>query len=656
MNKYIFSFCFFLIYFVTETYCQQNEKRDSIKYFNEDYSKYTLKPININSSSSDFSPIIINNNLIFVSGREYQYGVVYSNIDKDQLMDLYECEMIDSITFKTPVPFSRTINTNYNDGPACVNDKNNLIVYSSNTNKKPDKKNKSNKNNLQLFLSKKKSNEWSEPVCIKFCKSKFSYCHPYFSSDQKTLFFSSNMPGGFGEMDLYYSVYENNIWSTPVNLGSKINTKANEVFPFVSTNNILYFSYKDSLGFGGLDIYSFDLNDSLNTKKQLLEKPINSSYDDFGVFIDSTGKRGYLSSNRINENKDDIFYFSFKYPYFNNCSPFVKTSNCFTFFEESTLQGDDNGLEYEWSLGDGTKIKGLEAKHCFSKPGSYIIELNVIDKATDSVFYNQASYEFTVEDSEQLNISCPDTIALNTPVLIYSFKSKITNYSIDKYFWNFGDDLYSSGIAGYHKYSNKGEYYLSLGVLAKNDSTGNYKNFCVEKKVIVDDNFSENYKIVGNNDIASIYESVKKIENKRISNDTLLQNQNNHKNILKDILGKKPEYEELQRIITFDSEKYLVNQKYFSTLDSISKILKKEDSMFKLAIYSNTDTTANRNNSLELSVKRANAIKRYIVNKGAITSFIKINPLGEQIPFLEGDKRSELDFNNKVIIYLLKKK
>ena len=240
MNKHILSICFFLIYFATESFCQLHERKDSIKSFIEDYSKYILKPININSSSSDFSPVIINNNLIFVSGREYQYGVVYSNIDKDQLMDLYECEMIDSITFKTPVPLSKTINTNYNDGPACVNNKNNLIVFSSNTNNKPDKKNKSNKNNLQLFLSKKKSNEWSDPVGIKFCKSKFSYCHPYFSSDQKTLFFSSNMPGGYGEMDLYYSVYENNIWSTPVNLGSKINTKANEVFPFVSTNNILY--------------------------------------------------------------------------------------------------------------------------------------------------------------------------------------------------------------------------------------------------------------------------------------------------------------------------------------------------------------------------------------------------------------------------------
>lgn len=714
---------------MASSFCQVNENNDSIKDFKLDSSKFYVAPININSIKSDFCPTILDNHIIFVSGRDFQYGVVYTNNNKEELLDLYESEKIDSLTFKQPKPLAKTINSKFNDGPACFNKQNTLMIFTSNSKIKPEKKiDEVNQKNLQLFLSEKKDNTWTDPELINFCKPEFNYCHPFLASDQNTLFFSSNIPDGYGGMDLYSSKLENNVWSEPVNLGSTINSSYNEVFPYISDDNILYYSSNDSLGFGGLDIYSFDLNDLNNSKKHLLEKPLNSYFDDFGVFVESNGKKGYFSSNRNKGNKDDIFYFCDYYPYFNNCTKFIKPSYCYTFFEENTLQHDDTlGLVYEWNLGDGTKIKGLEAKHCFMKPGNYLIELNIVEKTSDSIFYNETSYEFNIEDSEQVYINCSDTVIINSPVLISSNNSKIPGYTIEKFYWEFGDGNYSIGNAGYHNYKNKGNFIIHLGVIAKNDSSEQIKNLCIEKNVFVTDSTwvkskeikyieplnikklfsaknvdSLNFKVyLGSsefkipidskifNNVPDInefekdslynYTSGKKnkpqelVQNYKVakesgfnnavvlgfSGDSILPNHekqlNKKKNFIKDLFTKKEVNQERQRNIYFDSEKYLVNQKYFSTLDSISKILKKRNSMYFSAIYSYTDTTGQKDYNLKLSLKRANSVKRYLVKNGVDPRLIHLNPMGENAQS-HHEESSDIEKNRRVTIFIIKKK
>ena len=654
MIKHILCNILVILCFTSYSICQN----PGIKNFKKDSSVYIISPININSQNSDFSPFFIENKIIFASGRDYQYGVVYTNENKEELMDLYESEKIDSITFKPPKLFSAAINTPYNDGPVTINKNNNFLVVSSNPKKKADKKGKTNQNNLQLFTSKHNSEGWSEPALIKFCKSKHTYCHPSLSKDQKTLFFSSDMPGGYGGMDLYYSFYKNNNWSNPVNLGPKINSSTNEVFPYISADNILFFSCRDStLGFGGLDIYSFDLNEKDNSVKKILEKPLNSKYDDFGIYVEPNGFKGYLSSNRKKENKDDIYFFGIKYPYFNSCIPFENKSLCFTFYEESTTSEDDNAdFVYEWSLGDGTKVKGLEAYHCFEKPGNYVIELNVIDKTSDSIMYNEVTYDFNVENPSQILINCPDTIKVNEPITISSYNSSIPGFKILKYYWDFDDGYFSTGKAGSYTYHKKGLYKIHLAVLSKNDTTGIISNFCVEKQVVVSD-FTSKYIEVTENTINKLPTNY--TDNHENTNDnTLLSEDKNNlekKNIIKDLFGKKTDYEEIYRIIVFDQDKYLVNQKYFTTLDSLSKILKKSNSMFKLVIYSDKDTIGKDKNYKELSIKRATSLKRYIIKQGVESSLIKVNPLGEKNPFIDNNQNILFDLRNRVAVFLIKK-
>ena len=136
----------------------------------------------------------------------------------------------------------------------------------------------------------------------------YSVCHPTILKDNKTMIFSSDMSGGFGGMDLYKSVCSGDgTWGTPVNLGSKVNTNLNEIFPFVDTANVLYFATEGWGGFGGLDIVKKNLADDETPVN--LGYPINSNKDDFGL-IKNHKQTGYFSSNRKHGGSDDdLFYF-----------------------------------------------------------------------------------------------------------------------------------------------------------------------------------------------------------------------------------------------------------------------------------------------------------------------------------------------------------
>lgn len=473
-----------------KTFGQENIKKDSLIKFIEDSSKYFISPININSPNSEFSPILSNGKLIFASDRINTLGVVYTNENNSPFLDLFICNKIDSILFGAVKPLSKTINTAFNDGPACLSKNEKNLFFSSNSSYKFTLSQESTvQKNLQLYFSSNENGSWSLPTKLLFCDPDYSYTHPCLSPDEKTLFFSSNIKDGFGGMDIFYSKLENGVWSQPINLGSKINSSKNELFPFVSKDHVIYFSSDAPNGFGGLDIYSMDLNDSLISEKHLLESPINSTFDDFGIFLDSIGFQGYLSSNRNETNKDDIYFFMNKYSSLSDCVAFKAPYYCFTFFEESAennlADAETSKLIYEWDLGDGTKIKNNEAKHCYKKPGTYNIELNIVEEASGALFYNEASYEFTVDDSEQVYINCPDTIAVGSSININANKSKIPGGTILSYTWSFGDGNYSSGISGNRKYKKEGKYTIQLGVNFKNDSTGKIGDYCIEKEIYV---------------------------------------------------------------------------------------------------------------------------------------------------------------------------
>lgn len=206
--------------------------------------------------------------------------------------------------------FSRTLNTKYHEGPvAFTKDGSKVFFTRNNYNNGKYRQSSDGVNKLKLYVAEEQKGAWSHAVELPFNSDEFSTGHPALSPNDQLLFFASDRPGGFGGTDLYVSRLTAGTWSEPVNLGSEINTKGNELFPFVDDRGNLYFSSDGHPGLGDLDIFYALLTEGLKVKAvQNLGEPLNSSKDDFGIVTDGVRMLGYLSSNRLRGGSDDDIY------------------------------------------------------------------------------------------------------------------------------------------------------------------------------------------------------------------------------------------------------------------------------------------------------------------------------------------------------------
>lgn len=162
---------------------------------------------------------------------------------------------------------------------------------------------------LQLYSAEydESFNKWKYLSPVSLNNSEYSVGHPAISMDGQQLFFVSDKKGGYGGTDIYMSVLRNGLWSEPINLGPKINTKGDEKYPFLTDDNILFFSSDGRYGMGGLDIYYADLlfKDTIVVNMGF---PVNTNLDDFGFSYNKRNKTGYFSSNRRSNGGDDDLY------------------------------------------------------------------------------------------------------------------------------------------------------------------------------------------------------------------------------------------------------------------------------------------------------------------------------------------------------------
>ncbi|MDR3286171.1 MAG: OmpA family protein [Prevotellaceae bacterium] len=158
---------------------------------------------------------------------------------------------------------------------------------------------------------------WSEPEIVNVVPDSISVGHPSISPDELTLYFVSDMPGGFGGHDIWKSTRtsKSDTWGQPINLGDKINTKGDEMFPYCRSENEFYFSSTGHVGLGGLDIYKATQAEDGNWNVENMGEPFNSNYDDFGIIFEGATDNGYFTSNRIGgKGGDDIYRFYVNIP------------------------------------------------------------------------------------------------------------------------------------------------------------------------------------------------------------------------------------------------------------------------------------------------------------------------------------------------------
>jgi peptidoglycan-associated lipoprotein len=177
----------------------------------------------------------------------------------------------------------------------------------------------------KIYEAKKRGKEWElDPTPLPFCSDSFNCGHPALSEDGKKLYFVSDMPGstqneGKEKFEYTKDIYVVNFvkrgrtWGDAINLGPKINTKGNELFPYVHEDGTLYFSSDGHVTIGGLDIlYSKPTGEGPTDWETPInmECPMNSPADDFGIVIDTDKEHGFFSSDRARAGDDDIYEFS----------------------------------------------------------------------------------------------------------------------------------------------------------------------------------------------------------------------------------------------------------------------------------------------------------------------------------------------------------
>ncbi len=274
--------------------------------------QYFLADVNFNSKYSDFGAYEHNGTIYFASSKDL--GVSTKHIygwNEEPFLDVYTAtNRTDSIVdHKSKI--KGDINSIYHDGPLTITKDGKTMYFSRNDfNKNVLGKDEEGMTHLKIYKASLVNGIWTNIEDLSFNSKDYSTGHPSLNSDDTKLYFTSDMPGGLGGSDIYYvDINNDGSLGTPQNLGNVVNTNKNEMFPFVNSEDALFFSSDGHAGLGLLDIFG-TVADANNTIISVLNLgvPVNSSKDDFSFFMNNDGLSGYFASNRAGGvGGDDIY-------------------------------------------------------------------------------------------------------------------------------------------------------------------------------------------------------------------------------------------------------------------------------------------------------------------------------------------------------------
>ena len=281
--------------------------RNAKQWKQEAIDNYSLRKLLPSENTSNYSPVIYNNDLIvFTSDRPEATGSRSYQWTGRKMSDLFVMDKEGG----TPKRFDAFINSNYNEGTAVFNRSYTEMYFTRCFNNESI-----GDQYCKLMYSQKINEVWGEPEALPFVSNKINYGQPCLIEGDSVLVFSSISEDGANGYDLWYSVRENQIWSEPFPMPASINTPGNEYFP-TSDGDTLYFSSDYLPGMGGLDIFKSYLENGTWADPVNLKPPFNSGADDFGLIMDRIGRiskaieyRGYFTSSRDMMGHDDIYYY-----------------------------------------------------------------------------------------------------------------------------------------------------------------------------------------------------------------------------------------------------------------------------------------------------------------------------------------------------------
>jgi outer membrane protein OmpA-like peptidoglycan-associated protein len=183
----------------------------------------------------------------------------------------------ENLAFDSPKSFAGKLEPKTDIGAVCISPDGNTLYYTRWYVRK-------GKQQMEIAIAKKQKGEWVSKESLAFCSRKYSCCYPFLSPDGETMYFSSDMEGGYGGMDLYVSKQDGGKWTTPKNLGESINTAQNEIYPRLLSNNQLWFSSDGRAGYGKLDLF-FTVKNEDGSWDPVMNPgaPYNSPFSDYSI-------------------------------------------------------------------------------------------------------------------------------------------------------------------------------------------------------------------------------------------------------------------------------------------------------------------------------------------------------------------------------------
>lgn len=299
-----------------------NDTRGKLFHNNKNYldqikansGRFTIEDAGINSKYSDYGSAFYGNKLIFSSARRTRSLLLRKHTWTNQhFTNLYVSDLDETQTPGKAVKFSGAIHSKFNESTP-VFTKDGKTIYFTRNNYLEGKKGKNNEEVtlIKIYKASLENDKWTKIIELPFNSNQYSVAHPALSPNEKTLYFASDMPGTYGQSDIYkVRINEDGSYGTPQNLGLAINTEGRETFPYITDDHELYFASDGHPGLGGLDVFVTKIrSDGTLEEIQNLGNGINSSKDDFAYLIDTKTRRGFVTSNRAGgKGYDDIYKF-----------------------------------------------------------------------------------------------------------------------------------------------------------------------------------------------------------------------------------------------------------------------------------------------------------------------------------------------------------
>jgi outer membrane protein OmpA-like peptidoglycan-associated protein len=388
----------------------QTKAQESIKKGSDVFS---IANLNTNSKYSDYSSSIKGDTLLFASARPKAVGnQIYARTGQSYTNLYYAVKRDDGSYSKTALYSKNTFSIFHEASPVFTQD-GKTMYYTQNELKENNQKRVVDGGRYKIYKSVYKNGKWNSlGVQDIYAQDPVRVAHPALSPDGKTLYFVSDARGSFGQSDLFkVTINEDGSYTAPENLGTNINTEGRESYPFVTTDNILLFASDGHQGMGGFDIFAVDLNqkDALPVH---LTSPINSPFDDFGMYWNRNTNQGVFTSNRPGGQGDDDLYeftnnalqpFAFEYNtrIFGNLTdkntnqPLVGTVVLYDTFgrEVNKYQTNESGA-FVFEKVNPNQTYRLQANAATYTPNETMVSVAIYDKETEAnIALDQDSYK-----------------------------------------------------------------------------------------------------------------------------------------------------------------------------------------------------------------------------------------------------------------------